>query len=75
MAYGLRRIIRNVASGPLCKSDGNASRMCSFAAFTSSELDPPAEPSSSTRNRYKKHLSLNGCSFATEKTLKTFENG
>ena len=64
--YGFRKIIRKVASEPRCKRVPNASRTCSFAAVCSSDVGcPPPVPSSSTLNRYKKHLSLNGCSLFT----------
>lgn len=63
--YGLRNIILNVASEPRCSNVPSASRTCSLAAITSSDCGWPPEPSSSTLNRYRKHLSLNGCSLFT----------
>lgn len=66
--YGLRNIMRNMASGPRWKSALSASLMCSLAALRSSADGMPAAgapPSSSKRNRYRKHLSLNGCSLLT----------
>lgn len=63
--YGLRKIIRRVASGPRLSKAANASRICSFAAITSSAWGWTPVPSSSTRNRYTKHLYLKGCSLLT----------
>lgn len=63
--YGLRRINLNVASGPRWSSAVKPSLMCSLALLTSSDEGGEPLPSSSTRNRYRKTLSLNGCSRAT----------
>lgn len=63
--YGLRNIIRKVASGARCSSAGSDSRTCSLAAFTSSDCGWTPVPSSSTLKRYRKHLSLKGCSWFT----------
>lgn len=63
--YGFRKIIRNVASGPLCNNVLNDSLTCSLAALTSSACGGPLVPSSSTLKRYRKHLSLKGCSLFT----------
>lgn len=63
--YGFRKIIRIVASEPRCKRVPKASRTCSFAAVCSSDVGCKPVPSSSTLNRYRKHLSLNGCSLFT----------
>lgn len=65
--YGLRKIIRNVASGARCNNVLNDSLICSFAAASSSVCGKPTELSSSTLKRYRKHLSLNGCSLFTVK--------
>lgn len=49
--YGLRKIMRRVASDPRWSSEPRASRTCSFAADTSSDCGGLLEPSSSTLNR------------------------
>lgn len=64
-SYGFRKIIRSVASEPRWRRVPNASRTCSFAAVCSSDVGCPPVPSSSTLNRYRKHLSLKPCSLAT----------
>ena len=63
--YGFLKIIRSVASGPRFNSELSCSRTCSLAELISSVCGPAGVPSSSTLKRYKKHLSLNGCSWFT----------
>lgn len=61
--YGFLMTILRTASGPRLMSSPRDSRMWSSAVVTSSaDGSTEACPSSSCQNRYRKHLSLNGCS-------------
>lgn len=72
LTYGFLNIILNIASGPRWINVPRESWICSSAVATSSKGGSWVGPSSSCQKRYRKHLSLNGCSLLTRQDTQQY---